>query len=150
MTVPLGGVAGVRGDRRADRARLPSAVPRALALQSRRSASHRTSSTTPRSCACWRSASSVPITTLSDWRRETCGDLTSAFDFAAVADPNRPRLPNPIPGELSALIEGNIDIIRGMSDPAAPTRSHRTPCPSNPALRSAAPQWAATRLRWTG
>ena len=36
----------------------------------------------------------VEVPNLSAWRRETCGDLTSAFNFAAV-DPSIPDMPKP-------------------------------------------------------
>lgn len=36
----------------------------------------------------------VEVPNLSAWRRETCGDLTSAFNFAAV-DPSIPKMPKP-------------------------------------------------------
>ncbi len=35
----------------------------------------------------------VEVPNLSEWRRETCGDLTSAFNFAAPPNPKKPNLP---------------------------------------------------------
>jgi phospholipase C len=37
----------------------------------------------------------VEVPNLSAWRRKTCGDLTSAFNFAAPPITKRPSLPNP-------------------------------------------------------
>jgi phospholipase C len=37
----------------------------------------------------------VPVPNLSRWRRKTTGDLTSAFNFAARANTNKPVLPGP-------------------------------------------------------
>jgi phospholipase C len=61
----------------------------------------------------------VPVPNLSDWRRRTVGDMTSAFDFA---DPNssRPRLPHPDLRGLEALIEGNANILLGFMERAKP------------------------------
>jgi phospholipase C len=62
----------------------------------------------------------VPAPNLTEWRRNTVGDLTSAFDFAVAAQDRPPRLPDPDVGGLKALIEGNIDILLGMKDWAKP------------------------------
>jgi phospholipase C len=35
----------------------------------------------------------VEVPNLTAWRRKTCGDLTSAFNFAASPKTSRPRLP---------------------------------------------------------
>jgi phospholipase C len=59
------------------------------------------------------------VPNVSDWRRRTVGDMTSAFDFA---DPvrTRPRLPHPDLGGLRALIEGNVNILLGFEERAKP------------------------------
>ena len=47
------------------------------------------------------------VPNLSQWRRETCGDLTSAFNFAAP-DPSIPHLPRPrklrLPGQVCSPV----------------------------------------------
>jgi phospholipase C len=53
------------------------------------------------------------VPNLTAWRRETVGDLTSAFDFARPPQDPRPMLPNPDLGALKALVEGNINILLG-------------------------------------
>ena len=55
----------------------------------------------------------VPVPNLSDWRRRTVGDLVSAFDFAGTPEYTPPELPNPDPGALRALVEGNLNILLG-------------------------------------
>jgi phospholipase C len=62
----------------------------------------------------------APVPNLSDWRRRTVGDLTSAFDFADPARDDRPRLPSPDLGALRALIKGNVDILLGFAESADP------------------------------
>lgn len=62
----------------------------------------------------------VPVPNLSDWRRQTVGDMTSAFDFARVANDIPPALPNPDFGALKAIIEGNINIVLGTFGHARP------------------------------
>jgi phospholipase C len=64
----------------------------------------------------------APVPNLSDWRRRTVGDLTSAFDFADPARDERPRLPSPDLGALRALIGGNVDILLGFAESADPYR----------------------------
>jgi phospholipase C len=68
----------------------------------------------------------VPVPNLSQWRRDTVGDLTSAFDFAAAADDVRPKLPGPDLDALRALIDGNISILLGTID-----RGETFPVPAN-------------------
>ena len=62
----------------------------------------------------------APVTTLTQWRRDTVGDLTSAFNFSAVPDDNPPPLPGPDSGVLSAIVEGNIRILLGFREDAPP------------------------------
>jgi phospholipase C len=62
----------------------------------------------------------VPVTTLTPWRRETVGDLTSAFNFAAVPDDSPAQLPGPDREIFDAAIEGNIRILLGFLDDAPP------------------------------
>jgi phospholipase C len=53
----------------------------------------------------------VEVPNVTSWRRRVAGDLTSAFDFAGRPDDQRIQLPDP--GELRALIEGNLNILEG-------------------------------------
>jgi len=62
----------------------------------------------------------VPVPNLSAWRRQTVGDMTSAFDFGRPPRDSRPRLPDPGFGGLKALVEGNINILLGFKDKAEP------------------------------
>jgi phospholipase C len=67
----------------------------------------------------------VPVPNLTDWRRRTVGDLTSAFNFAAAPDDSPPAIPNPDRGALRAFLEGNINILlstfgRGRAYPVPP------------------------------
>jgi phospholipase C len=55
----------------------------------------------------------VPVPNLSDWRRATVSDLTSAFDFAKPPNDSRPNLPCPDWDAVKAVIEGNLDILLG-------------------------------------
>jgi phospholipase C len=55
----------------------------------------------------------VPVPNLSDWRRATVGDMTSAFDFAKAPDDSRPTLPSGDWDAVKSIIEGNIDIVLG-------------------------------------
>ena len=41
------------------------------------------------------SAQGVQVPNLSSWRRAATGDMTSAFNFAAVPDGSKPSLPQP-------------------------------------------------------
>ena len=79
------------GDRRrhprADRAGLPRADARDLAVLARRLRVLGTRSTTPRCCASSNGASGREVPNLSRWRRKHTGDMTQAFNFAARADP---------------------------------------------------------------
>jgi phospholipase C len=68
----------------------------------------------------------APVPNLSDWRRRTVGDMTSAFDFAGGPKDEQPKLPNPDVGGLKALIEGNMNILLGFKD-----RAHTYPVPPN-------------------
>jgi phospholipase C len=45
----------------------------------------------------------VPVPNLSQWRAQTTGDMTSAFNFAATPDPSRPDWGNPVLKALSGL-----------------------------------------------
>jgi phospholipase C len=62
----------------------------------------------------------VTVPNLSAWRRETAGDLTSAFDFA------RPAADTPVPfasqnlAGLEALVEGNVNLLLGTLDRGEP------------------------------
>ena len=62
----------------------------------------------------------VPVPNVSAWRRRTVGDLTSAFDFARPAQDTPAKLPSPDLDALKALIEGNVDILLGFEERAAP------------------------------
>jgi phospholipase C len=68
----------------------------------------------------------VPVPNLTDWRRRTVGDLTSAFNFAAAPDDRPPAIPNPDRGVLRAFLEGNINILLGTFD-----RGRAYPVPPN-------------------
>jgi phospholipase C len=68
----------------------------------------------------------VPVPNLSAWRRETTGDLTSAFDFARRADDAPVPLPDPGLTGLDALIEGNVNLLLGTLD-----RGEPYPVPAN-------------------
>jgi phospholipase C len=58
----------------------------------------------------------VPVPNVSAWRRETVGDMTSAFDFGTAPRDARPPLPDPTLGGLKALIEGNVNILLGFKE----------------------------------
>jgi phospholipase C len=62
----------------------------------------------------------VPVPNLSAWRRQTTGDLTSAFDFARPAA----GAPVPFPSQdlagLKALVEGNVNLLLGTLDRGKP------------------------------
>jgi phospholipase C len=72
----------------------------------------------------------VPVPNLSAWRRQTTGDLTSAFDFARPSDATLPPLPDPGLSGIKALLEGNINLLldtldRGESYPVPPNSMPR-------------------------
>jgi phospholipase C len=52
----------------------------------------------------------VEVPNLSDWRRATVGDMTSAFDFATAPNAARPRLPNTGVLATKALLECKVGI----------------------------------------
>jgi phospholipase C len=62
----------------------------------------------------------VPVPNLSAWRRETTGDMTSAFDFARPASDTVPPLPSQELAGLKALVEGNINLLLGSLDHGEP------------------------------
>jgi phospholipase C len=62
----------------------------------------------------------VPVPNLSDWRRQTVGDMTSAFDFARYADGPMPKLPSPDLGGIESIIEGNVNLLLGTLDHGIP------------------------------
>ena len=62
----------------------------------------------------------VPVPNLSAWRREATGDLTSAFDFARPASAALPPLHHSHLSGLEALIEGNVNLLRGTLDRGKP------------------------------
>jgi phospholipase C len=76
----------------------------------------------------------VPVTTLTQWRRGTVGDLTSAFNFSAVPQDNPPKLPGPDAGVLSAVIEGNLGILLGFRQDAPPYPIPANSMPIQPSL----------------
>ncbi|HEX4223520.1 MAG TPA: alkaline phosphatase family protein [Pseudonocardiaceae bacterium] len=55
----------------------------------------------------------VPVPNLSDWRRNTVGDLVSAFDFQDRPRFDKPKLPSPDLGALKAAVEGNVSYLLG-------------------------------------
>ena len=91
----------------------------------------------------------VPVPNLSDWRRQTVGDLTSAFDFAAPRS-EPARLPNPIlagSGPDRGQHRHHPRNVGPRPPLPGPTERHARPIRHSAPPR---PQWAATRLRWTG
>lgn len=58
---------------------------------------------------------------ISAWRRAVCGDLTSAFDFAAASPDPRPALPDPrVAARRAAAIRHQINPDAPRSDDSAP------------------------------
>src|SRR5579875_1776209 len=57
----------------------------------------------------------VEVPNLSAWRRATCGDMTSAFNFAAAPIGGKPKLPAPGPDSTRAIIEckAGVDTLIG-------------------------------------
>jgi phospholipase C len=67
----------------------------------------------------------VPVPNLTDWRRATVGDMSTAFNFKGGLNTTLPKFPSPIPGALASLIEGNANILLG-------TLGHGIPYPVPP------------------
>jgi phospholipase C len=59
----------------------------------------------------------VEVPNLTAWRRQTCGDLTSAFGFGQPADESIPRLP-PTAGALR-IVEQSVDALPRPAPPSA-------------------------------
>ncbi|HZZ70191.1 MAG TPA: alkaline phosphatase family protein [Phenylobacterium sp.] len=57
----------------------------------------------------------VEVANLSDWRRRTAGDMTSAFGFGAPPDPEIPRLPQTGPALQAAL-----ELVKTLPSPTVP------------------------------
>jgi phospholipase C len=78
---------------------------------------------------------------ISDWRRKTCGDLTSAFDFGA-APADFPQLPSPdalpTPGNPANVNAEETECFPGGNPP---------PAPPNPAQQTVPTQEPGTRPR---
>jgi phospholipase C len=55
----------------------------------------------------------VPVPNLTAWRRDTVGDMSTAFNFAGGKNTTLPKFPNPVPAALASLIEGNANILLG-------------------------------------
>ena len=55
----------------------------------------------------------VTVPNLSDWRRATVGDMTTAFNFKGGKNTTLPTFPNPTPAALASLVEGNANILLG-------------------------------------
>jgi phospholipase C len=58
----------------------------------------------------------VPVPNLSEWRRETVGDMTSAFNFAAAANATKPRLPVSKTGQALLECRVGVDTLLGTFD----------------------------------
>jgi phospholipase C len=52
----------------------------------------------------------VEVPNLTTWRRSVTGDMTSAFNFAAVPDPHSPTLPNNSQRVTNALLECKLGV----------------------------------------
>lgn len=80
----------------------------------------------------------VQETNISAWRRQACGDLTSAFDFAHPNTNNYPTLPNvtpneatpyaPIPPALQNLLVQQTNTLLSMPLPYQPEVTAQTDC----------------------
>ncbi len=81
----------------------------------------------------------VEVPNLSAWRRATCGDLTTALDFAAP-DFSLPRLPHPAPpdgaGDCRERLASYPRARRAPSQPHRRTRRPSGPVPSQPLATS--------------
>ncbi|MCL2585427.1 MAG: hypothetical protein FWE35_23555, partial [Streptosporangiales bacterium] len=62
----------------------------------------------------------VEVPNLSAWRKETVGDMTSAFDFSRSADDALPPLPDPGLSGVKTLIRGNINLLMATLDRGKP------------------------------
>jgi phospholipase C len=63
----------------------------------------------------------VPVPNLSAWRRETTGDITAAFDFGRPVASPPPALPaSAVSGQLDALTERNLNLLRATLDHGKP------------------------------
>jgi len=55
----------------------------------------------------------VPVPNLSQWRRDTVGDMSGVFNFAAPPNNTTPTFKDPRPKAICSIVKGNINILLG-------------------------------------